>query len=258
MRHLAGRRLLATARTWARGLLRGRPCPICAGPARRAGATWRHAYLRCTRCGLIYVAELPGAAEVHAAYATAGSATYQVEHKRDWAAWREHKQRTLDALGLADLERATARKRALDLGCGEGQLLTALRDRGWDARGVELNRSLAEQARALGFRVTTAALEQAEPPDAPFDLLLLFHLLEHLRDPLAALERVRGWLGPRGWLLVETPLRPDYDNTDHLYCFSGAALDLALRRTGLLPRRWHDYVDDCYRHHNLAVLATPA
>ena len=257
MTRSAARRLLATARRWASGLVHDRPCPICAGPARRAGATCRHAYLRCTGCGLVYVAELPSAREIHATYATVDRAAYQVQHKRDWTAWREHKQRTLEALGVPELERATAARarRALEVGCGEGHLLATLRARGWDARGVELNPSFSEQARALGFPVMTASLEQATP-DGRFDLVLLVHLLEHLRDPLAALARVRGWLGPHGWLLVETPLRPDYDNIDHLYCFSAAALDLALRRAGYMPRRWFDYVDDCYRHHNLAVVAT--
>lgn len=249
-------RRLAAARRWALGLLgRARPCPICGGRSRLAGASWRHAYLRCTSCGLIYVSELPAAAAVHASY-VAVHPTYQVEHKRNWPAWREHKQRTLEALELPHLERSLGGRagRALEVGCGEGQLLAVLRQRGWDVSGIELNASLSEQARQLGFPVATAPLEDATP-SGPFDLVLIVHLLEHLRQPLAALERSRGWLRTGGWLLVETPLRPDLDNIDHLYCFGAAALDLALRRCRFVPRRWFDYVDDHYRHHNLAVAA---
>jgi SAM-dependent methyltransferase len=248
---------LATARRWARGLLGcARPCPICGRHARLTGASWRHAYLRCTSCGLIYVSELPAAAEVYASYGAVHRGTYQVEHKLNWSAWRAHKQRTLEALELPLLERSLGGRagRALEVGCGEGQLLAVLRERGWDASGIELNASLSEQARRLGFLVATAALEEATP-SGPFDLVLMVHLIEHLRHPLAALERIRGSLRTEGWLLVETPLRPDLDNIDHLYCFSAAALDLALRRSRFVPRRWFDYVDDHYRHHNLAVAA---
>jgi hypothetical protein len=121
-------------------------------------------------------------------------------------------------------------------------------------RGVEVNASLAARARQLGHQVAVSSLEEAAP-EPPLTLVVISHLLEHLRDPLQGLRRVRGWLRPGGQLVVETPLHPDYDNIDHLYCFSAAALDLTLRRGGFIPSSWFDYVDDNYRHHNLACRA---
>ena len=73
--------------------------------------------------------------------------------------------------------------------------------------------------------------------------------------PLAAVCAVTGWLSPGGRLVLETPQSPDYDNIDHLYCFSAAAMERLLRGAGLAPLRWYDYVDDNYGHHNLACVA---
>jgi SAM-dependent methyltransferase len=236
--------------------LRGTPrCPLCDGRPSPAGASWRHSHLRCGECGLIYVVELPTVDELRATYAQIHHATYQVDHKGDGAAFLAHKQRTLDALGLDELERSAPR-RALDVGCGEGLLLDLLQRRGWHAAGIEINAALAAQAARRGLRVTAAPLEEATPDGGLVDLVVANHLLEHLRAPLEGLRRLAGWLRPGGCLIVETPLRPDFDNIDHLYCFSAAALDLALRCCGLRPRRWYDYIDDHYRHHNLAVCAT--
>jgi SAM-dependent methyltransferase len=119
---------------------------------------------------------------------------------------------------------------------------------------VELNPVLAREARRLGFEVVEAAVEQARPRGS-FELITIFHLLEHLRSPLAVLERARSWLEPEGLLVVETPLKPDFENIDHLYCFSAASLELALARVGFTSRCWFDYVDDNYGHHNVVCLA---
>jgi len=244
-------------RNWLRGLLEAlpgrRPCPVCGGQALPAAASWMHSHLRCRRCDLIFVARLPRQEDLIAAYQRVHLGTYQVRHKEDWEPWMRHKHATLEALGLADHERGGPGI-ALDLGCGEGRLLKVLELRGWRAEGLEPNASLAAEARVLGQRVTVGALESFSPA-RPVQLITMCHLIEHLRRPLAALDRVRGWLAPPALLLVETPLSPDYDNIDHLYCFSAAALARALTRSRFSPLAWFDYVDDNYHHHNLACLA---
>ena len=219
-----------------------------------------HSYLRCASCGLIYVARRPSLENLERAYLRVHLSDYQVDHKRDWAPWKAHKHATLDALGVRAPTPAPGAQApsALDLGCGEGPMLEVLQQRGWQAHGLELNPAMAQQARDRGFEVFEASLESPTPPPGMrgrFALISFNHLVEHLRDPLAATRAAAAWLAPGGSLLVETPLRPDHTNIDHLFCFSTAALDAMLRRAGLRPRRWFDYVDDNYGHHNLACVA---
>jgi SAM-dependent methyltransferase len=190
-----------------------------------------------------------------------------VQHKRDWSAFAALKQATLDRLGVDRLERRLrsaggGEMRALDLGCGEGALLQVLERRGWEAWGLELCPPLAGRAQKQGLRAVAGSLEGPWPEGGQlptrYSLVLMNHLLEHLRNPLAALARARALLEPDGRLVLETPLQPDLDNIDHLHCFSAAALERALSDRGLQPLGWYDYVDDNYRHHNLACIARPS
>ena len=222
-----------------------------------AGASHMHAHLRCRACGLIFVADLPPAEDLRASYQRVHESDFQVAHKTDWAPFLAHKALTLDRLGVAVPE-GDAESRALDLGCGEGVLLGLLRDRGYLPWGLELNPVMAAQARDAGHAVLEGSLEDEAPPaglPSPFSLVLMNHVIEHLRRPDLALRRIHGWLRPGGSLLLETPMSPDYRNIDHLYYFSAAALELLLTATGFTPVAWMDYVDDNYGHHNIACRA---
>ena len=221
-----------------------------------------HAYLRCGACGLVFVAELPSLANLQESYLRVHLSDYQVEHKRDWGPWKQHKHATMDALKVDPPHTATGdAPLALDLGCGEGPMLEVLEQRGWQAWGLELNPAMAQQAQNNGLSVAVGSVEGTRHPSShthlppAFDLVLMNHLVEHLRNPVAAVCTAARWLRPGGHLVLETPLSPDYDNIDHLYCFSAAALEIMLRGAGLTPHRWYDYVDDNYGHHNLAVVA---
>lgn len=215
-----------------------------------------HSYLRCESCGLIFAAELPSQHDLEQAYLQVHLSDYQVEHKADWTPWKDHKHLTLDRLGVHPPDGVDA-PAALDLGCGEGPMLEVLQQRGWQAHGLELNPAMAQQARERGLAVEIGSVERPPPaglPDA-LHLIVMNHLVEHLRDPVGAVCAAALWLYPGGRLVLETPLSPDFDNIDHLYCFSAAALEILLRGAGLEPLGWHDYVDDNYGHHNLVCVA---
>jgi len=246
------------ARNWLRAgvlALGGiRRCPLCGGKALPSGASHMHAHLLCRSCSLIFVADLPPAEELRASYQRVHESDFQVAHKADWAPFLEHKAMTLDRLGVP----AAVRGRALDLGCGEGILLGLLAGRGYSPWGLELNPVMAAQARGQGFDVVEGSLEDDPPPVGvpwPFSLVLMNHVIEHLRRPDLALRRVHSWLAPDGCLLLETPMNPDYRNIDHLYYFSPTALELLLTSTGFRPVAWFDYIDENYGHHNIACRA---
>ncbi len=104
------------------------------------------------------------------------------------------------------IERRQAPGKALDIGCGRGLLLARLRDSGWQTYGTELSRESAHYARSvLNLPVATEPLEQVHYPDNAFDLVILWHVLEHIRDPRAMLQEVRRILKPGGNLLVAVP-----------------------------------------------------
>ena len=93
----------------------------------------------------------------------------------------------------------------LEIGCGPGLMLAAFAQRGWRALGVERNEEAAARARSTpGVEITAAPLEQL-PGEARFDLIILFHVLEHIREPVPLLKECAKRLAPGGRVIVNVP-----------------------------------------------------
>lgn len=99
--------------------------------------------------------------------------------------------------------------RCLDVGCFEGALLDQLQQRTkWKLFGLEANTKAVEVARTKGHQVWQATAEDAAvvvPDGMSFDLIFLGQTIEHLEDPLAALNRLRLLLAPGGAIVVSVP-----------------------------------------------------
>jgi SAM-dependent methyltransferase len=95
--------------------------------------------------------------------------------------------------------------RVLDVGAGRGRFVAAARAAGYDASGIEPSARGVAAAAAIGAPVVGAGIGDASFPDGSFDAITLWHVLEHLDDPAAALERIASWLGPGGALLIGVP-----------------------------------------------------
>lgn len=96
--------------------------------------------------------------------------------------------------------------RLLDVGCGHGLLLDEARRRGYEVEGLEVSHAAACYARnTLDLAVREAPLSDAEFDGAVFDTIVFADVLEHLDDPLAALDRATQLLAPGGALIVVTP-----------------------------------------------------
>ncbi|MFY7068175.1 class I SAM-dependent methyltransferase [Nocardiopsis changdeensis] len=129
------------------------------------------------------------------------------------------------------LEQLPARvDRALDVGCGTGDLVRALAGRAAEVVGVDADPRVVDLARAatgrcpgVSFRVADAA---EELPEGPFDVVTCVAVLHHL--PFApALERMRDRLAPGGTLLVLGVHEPS-QFTDHLLGAAAVPANLAV------------------------------
>jgi 2-polyprenyl-3-methyl-5-hydroxy-6-metoxy-1,4-benzoquinol methylase len=101
--------------------------------------------------------------------------------------------------------------KVLEVGPAGGFFSLLLRELGF-ARldALEISPEFCRQLREKGVRVREGDIESGKGLDAldpPYDVVILMEVLEHLRDPDAALRRARGLLGPGGILYATVPVR---------------------------------------------------
>jgi 2-polyprenyl-3-methyl-5-hydroxy-6-metoxy-1,4-benzoquinol methylase len=78
-------------------------------------------------------------------------------------------------------------KRALDVGCGSGNGLLALKLLGYEVYGFDVDGEKLRKARELGFNALQYDAEVGVPFNEDFNLVTCFSVLEHLRHPEKAL-----------------------------------------------------------------------
>lgn len=223
------------------------PCNLCGGregtlvqTRDRKGAPLN--VTCCRACGLTYVDPLPSAAELARFYAE--------RYRREYKSAAVPRIKHIFRAGRVALDRfrtvallAQPPARVLDCGAGGGEFAYLLTSRGYRLTGIEPNDGYREFARAeYGVDLYPGTLDDATFPAAEFDLITMFHVLEHLRDPSAGLAKLTRWLKPGGYLYVEVPNALTEASSPsnlyhyaHLYYFASGPLTQLARLAGLTP-----------------------
>ena len=227
---------------------------VCAGRERRHQRSQNgYAIVRCTGCGLRFLDPQPTEAELTALYSEHYyvSADSRQRGYEGYATEAENWRRTFRDR-LRDLPATSGT--LLDVGAATGFFVEQAQSIGWDAVGVEPSEWAAEYARTqLGVDVQTGTLESARYPDAAFDVVTLWEVIEHLPDPAVTLREVRRILRPGGHLILSTPdagsLAARLSGKrwlgwrkvpEHLFFFDRPNLDRLLIQEGFVPAR-HRY-----------------
>jgi SAM-dependent methyltransferase len=231
------------------------PCGgIELGPAVYSTAFRGHAYeLRpCLRCRRLLLDPPPSADELAAAYDPsyygAGSSKFvgPIEAGIEW--FRRSRSRAARRLVEAGPKPEGRAPRVLDIGCGNGRFLAHLAEAGFECHGTELSAETARRAMGLtGIQVRVGELEADSYPAASFELVSIWHVLEHLPDPERTLHHCARWLVPGGALMLAVPNVASWqarifrgawfhlDPPRHLFHFTPASLSDALDAAGF---RW--------------------
>ena len=108
-------------------------------------------------------------------------------------------------LFLMHLEKETPGK-LLEIGCGDGRRLVALRKLGWRTLGNEIDPASADIARRnFNLEVKSEPLEKLGLAEETFDVIIMNHVIEHLCNPEEFLDVCRKLLKTGGRLVVVTP-----------------------------------------------------
>jgi SAM-dependent methyltransferase len=133
----------------------------------------------------------------------------------------------------------------LDIGCATGRFIGMARKRGFDVSGVENNARAAETARNQGLDVFCGDVADAGFERNRFDVVTMWHVLEHVRDPRGTVSEVARILRPGGWFVFCVPntaslnarllgkLWSGFDVPRHLFAFTDGAVAQLLEGAGL-------------------------
>jgi len=133
----------------------------------------------------------------------------------------------------------------LDLGCGPGYFLDAMRDRGYtNTIGVTLSSDDAEQCQQKGHEVRRGDMNFLTDPDESIDMLFCRHSLEHSPFPYITLLEYNRVLKPNGHLYIEVPApdceRSHEQNRNH-YSIMGRTMWLELIKRAGFDITWYNY-----------------
>jgi SAM-dependent methyltransferase len=171
--------------------------------------------VRCGSCELVYVSKPPSGDELQKLYSFESG--YQKELVDDPISTAFHHDEA--ARNLALLQKHARPGRLLDVGCSTGLFLTAAKQAGWQARGVEYSADSSRVAREVyGQDVVTGALEPGMFEPGSFDVVTFWDVIEHVPDPVYTLGVAAELLAPGGLMVLKTP------NVDGLYPKASLAL----------------------------------
>lgn len=211
------------------------PCPICGERASTLAARRFPRFVVCSACGgyfLMTPPSLPGYQSEYFQEESAPSVASTLAKPLLDAFLHRRVRRVRSLLG------GNVLGRVLDYGAGSGKLVSALRRRGIDAVGYDSSPGAAALAGRAGIPV-----EGVLPP-GPFDLIMFWHSLEHVDDPLVVIRRVRPLLNPGGRLVVAVPNAASweaaiagerwfhYDYPFHRVHFTPQAITVLMARAG--------------------------
>jgi 2-polyprenyl-3-methyl-5-hydroxy-6-metoxy-1,4-benzoquinol methylase len=187
------------------GDTRASKCPLCAGGPLDTlhtrvfqEATWH--LVRCGSCNLHFTDPIPNDRQIRRFY----SSDFHTDLRLPGATERHFGARFNRY--VAWIQQFVASGRTLDVGCATGLLPKTLRDRGYDAEGLELNPETASWgAEHYRIPIRNGSLELLASESSCYDLISLTEVVEHTTDPAEFLTNVHRLLKPGGYALVTFP-----------------------------------------------------
>lgn len=145
------------------------------------------------------------------------------------------------------LTRFVTHGKLLEVGCGTGEFIRLASSYGFNAMGVDLSQPFCAYAQQRGLNILHGTIESLGFNQPEFDIAAMFHLIEHIENPVSFLHHIWLNLRPRGLIYLATPNRdstterpfgfhhPNWHQPDHLFFYSATTLCHLLRKTGFKP-----------------------
>jgi 2-polyprenyl-3-methyl-5-hydroxy-6-metoxy-1,4-benzoquinol methylase len=232
-------------------------CIIC-GNSRRsplyAQDQWQ--VHKCNNCGLGILDPRPGKDELDELYAQAYfQSHYNAALSPSSAEMKKRLQQENHRLRF--FRKLKPQGKVLDIGCGRGYFLLACRQAGYEVAGIDISAAAASYvSNELKIPVHIGGIDQIALAAGSFDVITMWHSLEHTADPNSYLQSAGKWLKDDGILIVDVPNYegydarmnwhnwPHWDLPYHFYHFTKNSLLALLQKNGFATIREKDYLSE--------------
>ncbi|MBS1486076.1 MAG: class I SAM-dependent methyltransferase [Bacteroidetes bacterium] len=199
-----------------RALIEIKKCPVCNGTGFKSFIECED-YLvthskftlqKCAACGFTLTNPQPSPADIGIYYESENYISHTGGKKslfdRAYTFVRSKMLKTKRIL----IEKNSTGRTILDIGCGTGDFLNEMKKNGWASVGVEPSATARQKAQEKDLRI----IENIEGLDnTQYDIVTLWHVLEHLHSPDAQLKKIHQLLKNTGKLIVALPNLESYD-----------------------------------------------
>ena len=231
--------------------------------------------LECKDCGLLYTTPRPNKEEIGKYYQSDEYYSHQ-ENKEGFIPKVYEKVKSINLKNKYNIAtEKTTRGKILDIGCGVGDFLHTMEQQGWECTGVEPS----EDAKAIAKKRIKAQLlsseEQENLSDGSFDVITMWHVLEHVDALRWQIQQLYRLCKPGGRIIIALPNYKSYDG--QYYKAAWAAYDVPrhlnhfneetivkifeeshLKHIKTEKLRWDayyiSYMSEKYLHHSLPLL----
>ena len=258
-------------------------CPWCGNPTEKTYLKVKDLFLtqeefalfQCDHCGLLFTMPRPAPEVIGKYYQSEAYFSHQ-ENKTGFIPRIYEKVKTINLKNKIKMSIGGLPKgKLLDIGCGVGDFLVQIKAHGWEILGIEPS----EDARAiasnrLGFRPLDPS-QYASLPDQSFDVITMWHVLEHVDDLKSQTKELLRLLKPGGRLIIALPNFQSFDcqyykeywaawdvprHLNHFTqeCLCGIFTSLGLQYIDTQKLKWDafyiSYLSEKYRKHSLPLL----
>ena len=231
--------------------------------------------LECKECGLLFTTPRPNKDEIGRYYKSEEYYSHQ-ENKEGFIPKVYEKVKSVNLKNKYGIATEGKEKgKALDIGCGVGDFLHTMEQHGWDCTGVEPSEDAKVIAKKRIKGQLLSSEEQENLPDSSFDLITMWHVLEHVDDIRWQIQQLHRLCKPGGRIIIALPNYKSYDGQyykaewaaydvpRHLNHFNKETLIKILEESGLRHVKteklvWDayyiSYMSEKYRKHSIPLL----
>ena len=229
----------------------------------------------CLSCGLLYTMPRPNKDKIGDYYKSDEYYSHQ-ENKKGFV------PKIYEAVKKSNLKHkyklatnGIKKGKLLDIGCGVGDFLHTAEEQKWECIGVEPSEDAKTIARKRIKANIIASEDMQQLSDASFDLITMWHVLEHVDDLKWQVKQLQRLIKPHGRIVIAVPnynsydaqfykeLWAAYDVPRHLSHFSKTTLTKIFKSTGFVLKKtekliWDayyiSYMSEQYKHHSLPLI----